>query len=63
EVWFWKENKIIFYQLNTDGYTEISTSISLPNLAANTLESFVNRGFTESPLIIESDFIKQIASS
>ena len=63
EIWFWKENKIIFYQLNTEGYTEISTSISLPNLAADTLESFVNRGFTESPLIIESDFIKQIASS
>lgn len=63
EVWFWKDHRIVFYQLNTDGYTKISTSISLPNLAANTLESFVNRGFTESPLTIESDFIKQIANN
>ncbi|BAZ47204.1 hypothetical protein NIES4102_42500 (plasmid) [Chondrocystis sp. NIES-4102] len=63
EVWLWKDHKIVFYQLNTNGYTEISTSISLPNLAADTLESFVNRGFTESPLTIESDFIKQIANN
>ena len=63
EVWFWQDNKIVFYQLNTNGYTEISTSISLPNLAADTLESFVNRGFTKSPLTIESDFIKQIANN
>jgi Uma2 family endonuclease len=58
EVWFWKDNRIIFYQLDKNGYAEISTSISLPNLAASTLEGFVNRGFTESPLTIESDFIK-----
>jgi Uma2 family endonuclease len=63
EVWFWKDHKIAFYQLNTNGYVEISTSISLPNLAADTLASFVNRGFSESPLTIESDFIKQIENN
>ncbi|MGL5834145.1 MAG: Uma2 family endonuclease [Waterburya sp.] len=63
EVWFWQDHKIVFYQLNPNGYKEISTSISLPNLAADTLESFVNRGFTESPLTIESDFIKQIENN
>lgn len=63
EVWFWQDHKIVFYQLTSNGYIEISTSIALSNLAANTLESFVNRGFTESPLTIESDFIKQLENN
>ena len=57
EVWMWQDNQITFYQLGNDGYIEIANSILLTNLAAKDLESFVNRGFSESPLTIESDFI------
>lgn len=60
EVWFWKNNKISFYQLQNQNYVEIFTSHFLPNLTAKILEKFTNQGFTESPLIIESEFIKEI---
>ena len=59
EVWFWKNNKIAFYQLQGDGYQEIINSNCLSNLTSLNLANFVNRGFTESPLIIEADFVKQ----
>ncbi|MGL6338209.1 MAG: Uma2 family endonuclease, partial [Waterburya sp.] len=60
EVWFWQNNKIIFYQLEKAGYIEIAKSVFLPNLAAKDLENFVNRGFNESPLTIEADFLNAI---
>ncbi len=60
EVWFWKNNQITFYQLQNKDYIEISSSLFLPNLTSKTLEKFVNRGFNESPLSIESDFIRQL---
>ena len=59
EVWFWQDNQIIFYQLESSGYQKIELSKFLPNLAAELLIGFVNRGLTESPLTIEADFIKQ----
>lgn len=59
EVWFWKNNQITFYYLKGDRYYEIATSKCLSNLASLNLASFVNRGLTESPLVIEVDFIKQ----
>lgn len=59
EVWFWKNNQITFYYLKGDRYHEIATSKCLSNLASLNLASFVNRGLTESPLVIEVDFIKQ----
>ncbi len=59
EVWFWKNNQITFYYLKGDRYHEIATSKCLSNLASLNLASFVNRGLTESPLVIEADFIKQ----
>ncbi len=59
EVWFWKNNKITFYQLQGDCYQEITNSNCLSNLDSLNLASFVNRGFTESPITIEADFIKQ----
>ena len=34
--------------------------ICLPSLAAEELANFVNRGLTESPLTIESDFLKSL---
>ncbi len=60
EVWFWRNNQITFYQLQTPGYREISTSKLLPSLTSNTLENFANQGLTKSPLIIEADFLQQI---
>lgn len=60
EVWFWRNSQIIFYQLQTSGYTEISTSRLLPSLTSKTLENFANQGLTKSPLIIEADFLRQI---
>jgi Uma2 family endonuclease len=60
EVWFWKNNQITFYQLQTQGYIEISTSQLLPNLSSKTLASFVNQGLTKSLLTIEANFLQQI---
>ena len=60
EVWFWKNNKITFYQLQTQEYKKISTSKLLPNLSSKTLENFVNQSLTKSPLVIEADFLQQI---
>jgi Uma2 family endonuclease len=60
EVWFWQDHQITFYQLEKEGYVEIAQSVFLPNLAAKDLENFVNRGFKESPLTIEADFLNSI---
>jgi Uma2 family endonuclease len=56
----WRDSKITFYQLAEQGYIEIAESVFLPNLAAKDLENFVNRGFNESPLTIEADFLNSI---
>ena len=61
EVWFWKNNKITFHELQREEYTEITSSKSLSNLTSETLETFVNQGLTKSPLIIEAEFIEQIS--
>ena len=53
KVWFWKNNKITFYELQSEGYTEITHSKYLSNLTYELLENFVNKGLTKSPLIIE----------
>lgn len=60
EVWFWRNSKITFYRLETQGYVEVTTSKLLPNLTSKTLENFANQGLTTSPLIIEADFLRQI---
>ena len=60
EVWFWRNNQITFYQLQTQGYREITASELLPNLTSAILENFANRGLTQNALIIESEFLKQI---
>ncbi len=59
EVWFWKNNEIVFYDLKDNTYQEITKSNCLSNLDSSNLITFVNRGLTESPLTIEADFIKQ----
>ena len=61
EVWFWRNSQITFYQLQTEGYIEITTSKLLPNLTSKILEKFANQGLTKSPLVIESDFLQQIS--
>ncbi len=60
EVWFWRNNKVTFYQLKTQEYIEITRSQILPNLTSQILEKFASEGFTKSPLIIEQEFLKQI---
>ena len=60
EVWFWENNKICFYQLIDDNYVESERSLCLPKLSSNFLIDFVNRGLTESPLIIEADFLREL---
>ena len=60
EVWFWANNEITFYRLQGLGYVPIKESIWLPNLSSDFLINFVNRGLSETPLIIEADFFEQL---
>jgi len=56
EVWFWSDNKLAFYRLVDGRYQEIEESVCLPKLTTHFLNTFVNRGLTETPLMIEEDF-------
>ena len=60
EVWLWQNESIKFYQLIDSQYVEIEVSYCLPKLSSAFLIEFINRGLTESPLIIEADFIEQL---
>lgn len=60
EVWFWQDNHLTFYQLRANNYVRVDRSTFLTSLAANDLAGFVNRGFDESPLTIEADFLNFI---
>ncbi len=60
EVWFWQDHKVSFFQMQANSYVKVKTSACLPQLSSQLLESFVNRGFIESPLTIELDFRQQI---
>ncbi len=60
EVWFWQNSEIEFYQLVNENYIKISSSKFLSKLTSEFLVDFVNRGLTESPLIIEADFINEL---
>lgn len=60
EVWFWQDDRLVFYYLTGGKYVEVTNSICLPDLTSKELASFVNRGFAESPLTIESDFLKSL---
>lgn len=63
EVWFWQSNKMYFYQLVEGEYVAIESSLFLSQLTPQFLVQFVNRGLTESPLIIEADFIKELQNN
>ena len=62
EVWIWQNEEIKFYQLINNKYIEIAISSCLEGLAADFIIGFINRGLTESPLIIERDFCDRLAS-
>ena len=48
EVWLYKGELIIFYQLVTGKYKEIKQSLALPILTSETATEFLNKGLTES---------------
>ena len=60
EVWFWQNERIRFYKLVDSDYVELQVSDCLSKLSPDFLIRFINRGLTESPLIIEADFIKEL---
>ena len=60
EVWLWKNNEITFYGLVDGEYEAIVSSVCLPQLRADFLITFINRGLTETPLTIEADFYRQL---
>ena len=60
EVWFWQDNEIKFYELLDSEYVKIDVSSCLSQLSAEFLIEFINRGLTESPLIIEADFCDRL---
>lgn len=61
EVWFWRDRQISFYCLVDGEYEAIKSSVCLPQLNADFLISFINRGLTETPLTIEADFERQLS--
>ncbi len=60
EIWIWQNEQIKFYKLVDYNYLEIQMSNCLFKLSSDFLIRFINRGLTESPLIIEADFIKEL---
>ena len=60
ELWIWKENKITFYSLERDSYVAIAASRLLTAIESKSLVEYVNRGLTESPLVIKKDFLQVI---
>ena len=60
ELWIWKDNVMTFYTLESDSYNVVETSNILTTIRSQTLVKYVNRGLTESPLVIKKDFLKVI---
>ena len=54
----WKENKITFYCLDGDNYTVLQASEILSSIESESFVNYVNRGLTESPLVIKKDFFR-----
>ena len=57
ELWIWKNNNITFYYLEQNSYIIIEYSKILPNIKSDSFIEYVNRGITESPLLIKKDFL------
>ena len=60
ELWIWKDNVMTFYLLEQDNYTVIEASNILTTIISRKLAQYVNRGITESPVVIKRDFFKVI---
>ena len=60
ELWIWKDNVMTFYTLESDSYNVVEASNILTTIRSQTLVKYVNRGLTESPLVIKKDFLKII---
>jgi Uma2 family endonuclease len=60
EVWFWQNHEMKFYQLIDSDYVAIEKSVCLDKISPDFLVPYVNRGLTESPLIIEADYVKEL---
>ena len=57
ELWVWKDSKITFYYLEQGNYIVIKSSKILDRIESETFVEYVNRGITESPLVIKKDFL------
>lgn len=62
EVWLWKNSELTFYQLLDNGYQIITSSNCLANLNSSEFTKFVNRGLTESPLLIEKALLQMLSN-
>ena len=60
ELWIWKNDRITFYYLEQDRYTAIQSSKIFPTIESDSFVKYLNRGITESPLLIKKDFLKII---
>ena len=60
ELWIWQNNRITFYVLDRNNYIEVESSRLLSNIVAKSFIKFVNRGLTDSPLLIKRDFLKTL---
>ncbi len=60
ELWIWQNNQITFYWLDDNNYIEIESSKLLENISAKSFVKFINRGFSDSPLLIKKDFLKTL---
>ena len=49
-----------FYLLESNNYNVVKASNILTTIRSQTLMEYVNRGMTESPLLIKKDFLKVI---
>jgi Uma2 family endonuclease len=60
ELWIWKENTMTFYALERENYTVVQASEILTTIESELFVKYINRGMTESPLVIKKDFLEVI---
>jgi Uma2 family endonuclease len=60
EVWFWENNEIKIYWLVNSEYQQMISSKNLTKLNIEILNQFIIRGFKESHLAIENDFVEYL---
>ena len=60
ELWIWQDNKITFYDLESDKYTVVKSSQIFDRIESESFVKYINRGIIESPAVIKQDFLKSI---